>query len=217
MVYMFLLSVEIFLLFFLSGIISKKLSEFLSINLISAIFLPGIILHELAHLFMATILFVPVGEIEFIPKKEGSKLKLGSVKIAKTDPFRCLLVGLAPVIFGVTVIVGLTYFFVSNYLFILQLKFYFFIILVLIYIYILFAISNTMFSSREDMRGALELLIIAFLVSTAIYLLGIRVSLVYLSFVFNEKFIELIRLSVIFLLIPIGIDSFLLWLIKVFN
>lgn len=217
MVYMFLLSVEIFLLFFLSGIISKKLSEFLSINLISAIFLPGIILHELAHLFMATILFVPVGEIEFIPKKEGSKLKLGSVKIAKTDPLRRLLVGLAPVIFGVTVIVGLTYFFVSNYLFILQLKFYFFIILVLIYIYILFAISNTMFSSREDMRGALELLIIAFLVSTAIYLLGIRVSLVYLSFVFNEKFIELIRLSVIFLLIPIGIDSFLLWLIKVFN
>lgn len=217
MVYMFLLSVEIFLLFFLSGIISKKLSEFLSINLISAISLPGIILHELAHLFMATILFVPVGEIEFIPKKEGSKLKLGSVKIAKTDPLRRLLVGLAPVIFGVTVIVGLTYFFVSNYLFILQLKFYFFIILVLIYIYILFAISNTMFSSREDMRGALELLIIAFLVSTAIYLLGIRVSLVYLSFVFNEKFIELIRLSVIFLLIPIGIDSFLLWLIKVFN
>jgi len=59
MAYFVLLLLEIVILFFLSRSMSKTLSKFMSINLISFLLLPGMIIHELAHLFIAVILFVP--------------------------------------------------------------------------------------------------------------------------------------------------------------
>src|ERR1035437_9168331 len=110
MVYVTSLLVEIVILFLLSRAMSKNLSRFMSINLLSFLFLPGVIVHELSHLLVAAILLVPVGEVEFSPKKNGDGIKLGSVQIGKTDPIRRCLIGFAPIFMGIVLVVGLAYF-----------------------------------------------------------------------------------------------------------
>src|ERR1700681_939898 len=90
---------EVFILFLVSRLMTRVLS-FLPIFLISFIFLPGIIIHELSHLLVASILFVKTGEIEFMPQVQDEGLKLGSVSIAKTDPIRRFIIGVSPIILG---------------------------------------------------------------------------------------------------------------------
>lgn len=195
---------------------SKTLSKFMSTNLISLIFLPGIIIHELSHFFIAVILFVPVGDMEFVPKKNDKGVKLGSIEIAKTDPIRRSLIGFAPVFVGLALIICVVYFFSSNILFLQNNNFYLFIVVILALIYSLFAVSNTMFSSSKDMEGTVEILITLLIIFTAVYILGFRPQLSYLDRVFTGKSFEMIQQSAIFLLAPIAIDLFILGAIKLF-
>jgi hypothetical protein len=216
MVYSVLLFVEITILFFLSRSVSKNLSKFLSINSLSIIFLPGVIIHEISHLLVATILFVPVGDMEFTPKKDNNGLKLGSTKIAKTDPLRRCLIGFAPVFVGLMIVVGLVYSFGQNVL-LLQKNLYIFITAILALIYLLFTISNTMFSSRADMEGALEVLLTLLIIFAISYVLGFRFPLAYLDKIFIKEFVGVIQKSTLFLLAPIAIDIILLRIMKLFN
>ena len=63
---------------------------------LAILFLPGTFIHEVAHFLTALVLLVPVGQPEFLPEAiEGNKIKLGSVPIAKTDPLRRFLIGIA--------------------------------------------------------------------------------------------------------------------------
>src|ERR1035437_2432032 len=101
--YSVFLLLEISILFLLSRSISKTLSKFMSINFLSFLFLPGIIVHELSHILVAAILFVPVGSMEFAPKRHGNAVKLGSVEIAKTDPIRRSIIGCAPFFMGLLI------------------------------------------------------------------------------------------------------------------
>jgi len=193
---------------------SKNLSKFLSINLISILFLPGVIVHELSHLFIAAILFVPVGNMEFAPKKEGLGLKLGSVEIGKTDPLRRSLIGFAPVFAGIMLVVGLVYLFSSDILSFQNQNFYIFIAATLALIYLLFTISNTMFSSKADMEGTAELLITFFIIFALAYILGFRPPLSYLDKIFTPEITGVMQKSTLFLLAPIIIDLFILGTIK---
>ena len=77
------------LFYFLTG------SEKAAVILFSILFFPGTLIHELAHWLMAKLLFVPTSSMEFIPQIQGGSIKLGSVSIAKTDPLRRLLIGVA--------------------------------------------------------------------------------------------------------------------------
>ena len=174
MVYVTSLLVEIVILFLLSRAMSKNLSRFMSINLLSFLFLPGVIVHELSHLLVAAILLVPVGEVEFSPKKNGDGIKLGSVQIGKTDPIRRCLIGFAPIFMGIVLVVGLAYFFSLNIHFFQSINFYLFLAAILALIYFLFAVSNTMFSSPRDMEGAVEILITLFIIFVIVYILGFR-------------------------------------------
>ncbi len=106
--------VEIFVLFLFSRILQKGLSLFIfqvtksmkwTISILAFIFLPGTFIHESAHFLMARILLVPVGKMEFLPKQEGESVKLGSVSIGRCDPFRRLLIGVAPFLAGTTLII----------------------------------------------------------------------------------------------------------------
>ena len=196
---------------------SKTLSRFMSINLMSFIFSPGIIVHELSHLFMAVILFVPVGDMEFTPKKSGNGVKLGSIEIAKTDPIRRSMIGFAPIFIGLAIVVGIVYLFGSNILFFQNLNLYVFIAVIFVLIYLLFAISNTMFSSKADMEGTLEILIAILIILGAAYILGFRPSAIALDKIFTKNFIEIIQKSTYFLLVPIVIDLFILGAIKLFT
>lgn len=169
------------------------------------LFLPGTILHELSHLVMATVLFVPAGKLSLFPEQtEEGRVKLGSVGIAKTDPIRKTLIAIAPIIFGLTLLFLLLYSTSHNYL-INDWRGALFIG------YVVFEIGNTMFSSREDLRGLWQFFVI-FLGLLAIgYFTGIRVS-VNENREIAEQFFELLRNLNIFLLVPLALDAVIIGL-----
>lgn len=162
------------ILFFLSKTVTTSLgvlihgvtkSRKLTIGILAFIFLPGTVVHEFAHATVAELLRVYVGRITLLPKVEGDSIQLGSVQIAQSDPFRRFLIGTAPLIVGIGLIfltfglfdkLSISGFWPSVALF-----------------YILFQIGNTMFSSKRDMEGALELCIALILVFGFLHLVGL--------------------------------------------
>lgn len=189
----------------------------MSVNLLFFIFLPGIIIHEFSHLLVAVMLFVPVGNMEFAPKRNGNTVKLGSVEIGRADPIRRSLIGLAPVLAGLTVVCTVVYFFSSNILFFQDKGFYFCIAFVLVLAYFLFAISNTMFSSSKDMEGTAEILITLLILFAGVNILGFHPSLSILDKIFNKELVAVVQESTLFLLVPIIVDLLILGIIKFFT
>lgn len=166
---------ELLILFFLSQSLTKALSAWfyhifrhhaIVIQLLSVLFLPGVILHELSHLLTASIFFVPTGEIEFLPEIRGDEVKMGSVAIASTDPFRRFLIGVAPLLGGLSILFLLFWYFSPN-LTILSWQ-------AALLLYAVFEISNTMFSSRKDMEGALGLLIFIGVIAAILLLMHVN-------------------------------------------
>jgi hypothetical protein len=71
--------------------------------------LPGILVHELSHWLSAKLLGVRTGKISLWPsKRQGNQMRMGSVRVARTDLFRSSLIGVAPLISGcfVVLIIG---------------------------------------------------------------------------------------------------------------
>ncbi len=169
LVFLFLL----FFLFLLSKTVSQNLgllilqitkSKNTTISFLAFVFLPGTIIHEFAHAAVAQALGVYVGEIELTPKVEGNQIKLGSVQVGQSDPLRRFLIGIAPLVFGILLIViaitiaskmEINGFWPKAVLF-----------------YALFQIGNTMFSSSRDVEGALELIIVILFTFVFLYLIG---------------------------------------------
>lgn len=172
---------EMILLFFLSREVTKSLSRLflhmfhsssLMIHLLAFLFLPGVIIHELSHFLMASILFVPTGEIEFLPEIRGSEVKMGSVAIGATDPFRRFLIGVAPLLIGFFVIL-LLFWYITPVVFASWQT--------ILLLYGAFEVSNTMFSSKKDMEGALGIIILFCLVGLALLVLRLPVVPVAMS------------------------------------
>lgn len=208
---------ELFLLFLLSRLVQKNLSQFLflitgsikwTIAILSLLFLPGTILHELAHFFFAAVLLVPVGKMEFIPKLHGESVKLGSVSIGQTDPFRRILIGIAPFLIGTLVILFTLYLSEKNILWKNSWA-------VAGVFYILFEVGNTMFSSKKDLEGASLILVLVALLTTLFYILGIHIDIQDINRALNDQTIHLFYQGVIYLLFPIGLDLLLLIALKI--
>ncbi len=74
----------------------------ISMALFSLLFLPGVLLHELSHFLMAKLLDVPTGRFSIIPRRlEGGRIQLGYVETVSTDFVRDSLIGMAPLVSGV--------------------------------------------------------------------------------------------------------------------
>lgn len=178
-----LLTKTLFLLFFL--LTDNKTT---SIHLLAYFLVPGTLVHEISHLFMAGILGVRTGELSIIPQIEEKEVKTGTLKIAKVDPFRRTLIGLAPTLIGS----GLM-FFINNYFLNLQsLNFYALRVLFssplnLVFCYLLLVISLSMFSSKKDLETIFIPLFILFCFSLAFYLGGFQIR-------FSEKILESLNL-----------------------
>jgi hypothetical protein len=155
--------------------------------------------------------------MEFAPKRNGNTVKLGSVEIGRADPIRRSLIGLAPVLAGLTVVCTVVYFFSSNILFFQDKGFYFCIAFVLVLAYFLFAISNTMFSSSKDMEGTAEILITLLILFAGVNILGFHPSLSILDKIFNKELVAVVQESTLFLLVPIIVDLLILGIIKFFT
>lgn len=70
--------------------------------------LPGTLLHELSHYLMARLLGVRTGRISLGPKtQKGGAVQFGAVEYRATDPLRESLIGLAPLVSGTIVVLGL--------------------------------------------------------------------------------------------------------------
>ena len=219
MLYIFILLIELFILFASSQMLTRLLSRIIfslsrnktiTIYFLSFLFLPGVIIHELSHLLTAGILFVPVGDIEFMPKVQGNSVKLGSVKVAKTDFIRRAIIGFAPFFAGCSLLIGVFFYFLPNIMNFSKTPVWeMFLIL-----YTIFQIGNTMFSSRKGLEGTIEFLLISVSILAVIFVFNIKIPLYVTDKFYNPNIISFLKNLNIFLLIPIIINLILLMITK---
>jgi len=216
MVYLFLFG-ELVLLFILSTTLSKTLSqtfytlfrsEKVTVMLLALLFFPGVVVHEVSHWLMAQILFVPTGRVEFMPHLRGNELKLGSVEVAKTDPIRRVLIGVAPFLVGMVII--LTFLFLYPVLPIVPEDIKPFIVG-----YLIFEIGNTMFSSRKDLEGTVELVLTFGILCSIAYLLGLRIPGEWISFFYSSDVLHIAEKAMFFIGIPLLINILLIFFLRV--
>ncbi|MBI3955600.1 hypothetical protein HY338_04080 [Candidatus Gottesmanbacteria bacterium] len=144
-----------------------------AINFLSAIFLLGTLIHEVSHWITATLLRVPTGELSILPKiKDNGEIQAGKLEIAKTDPFRHALIGLAPMLIGLVLIYLIGRIFFINLSDIFNTKN---LILNTIGGYLLFVITSTMFSSRKDLETMVIALPVMLLVIFMLNYIGVRI------------------------------------------
>jgi len=187
-----ILLIELILLWILSRKLSQNLfiavflltkSRPVAVGFLSLLFFPGTVIHELAHLFTAEILGVRTSGLTLVPEGiEEKNVRTGSVSIAQSDPIRRAIIGIAPIFVGLGALSLLAYFLpgiweqvaldAQNGIVMTSYAIYVFILMV----YALFAVSNTMFSSPEDLEGFWPVVGIIALLGTATYIAGIRIN-----------------------------------------
>lgn len=179
-----LILLQIILIFFLSRLTINELFRFLRMFfrkekiiyiLVSFLFFPGTIVHEMGHFMAATILNLRVHEVRLLPQWEKNRIKLGSVLYEKKDFLRGVLVGIAPIFFGL-----IFFWFLA--------KFHLFpsdsLLENIIFGYIVFAVSSTMFSSKQDLVDFVLIIPVIIIIVGVIYVFNIN-----LDFIFNNKLI----------------------------
>lgn len=217
MLYFTFFFLELLILFILSRTLTKVLSLFLyhisrsksfTISAIAFLFFPGTLLHELAHALFAGLLGVRVGTMEFMPKVEEDRVKLGSVQIAHTDPIRRFFIGAAPFFLGTSILLGILFYAAQNHLFTN-------IWLIILIGYLVFEIGNTMFSSRKDMEGALELFATIVLLIIIFYLIGVRITFFNPNEFLSQPLIqEVLKRGCLFLLFPLVLDTLIILVLR---
>lgn len=213
--YLLLFTFEFILLFFLSKLLTTSLarlffrltkSQGATISLLFYLFLPGTVIHELSHLLVAGLLFVKTGDLELRPKITEGEVRLGSVSIENTDPFRRAIIGVAPVLVGIAIV-----FTASFYLQTLSLKnLAWFPIL----FYIIFEVGNSLFSSGKDLEGTIELLIAITLVLTALFIIRQDFWQAFLIFLQKKELVSFFKNADIFLIVPLVIDLVIIILLR---
>lgn len=166
-------------------------SHRLGLVIYSLLFLPGVIIHEISHFFVAAFLGVQTGTITIFPSdfSDEGEQSLGSVQIAKSDILRSSLIGLAPLFIGSISIIAITSWQFPQLIdSVLSLEGTLNQLLIegrriiaeplnLIWIYLIFAISNTMFVSRSDRRSWPALLVLLVLLALIATWAGVSSSI----------------------------------------
>ncbi len=205
------------LLFLLSRLVSAQVSQLLfqvtgsrnlAIRLFHFLLLPGVVIHELAHLVIAEIMLVRTGGLSFKPEEDGEKVIMGSVGIERTDPVRRAIIGFAPVFVGILLISFFVFYFLSgnspmqypwNYALVF---------------FVVFEIGNTMFSSKRDLGGTIKLLFVIAIIIIIAYLLGFRIPNWIINFPNSPEFVSIAQKGIRILLFPIAIDLLIILLTR---
>ena len=172
-------------------------------SLISIIFFPGTVVHELAHFFAAMILFLRVHSINIFPKWEGNEIKLGTVLYEKKDFVRGVLVGIAPIfsgIFFLWAIAALNIFPSDN------------IFLNLLIIYLIFTVSSMMFSSKRDLIDLIYIIPFIVIFYGFIYIFDIKLDFIIRNQPLENALLNFLKQVNKFLLISISVNLTLLLL-----
>ena len=179
-------------------------SDFLTFALISLLFLPGTIIHESAHFLTALFLILPVKSMTIFPRWDENEIKLGEVLFIKKDFLRAILVGIAPIFFGIGILFSLFYFHIypANNLG-----------LNILYSYLIFSISANMFSSKQDLKDLLWITPVIIVVVMLFYVFDIKINMNTVNAIMNK-----VNLYISFVLILdivlIGFTKLLNYLIK---
>src|SRR3990170_4820904 len=149
-----------------------------AIWILAFIFLPGTIVHELSHFLLATLFRVPTGHISIFPnfkhiEKGKQDISMGHIQIAQTGPFRHTLIGIAPLFVGLSLLYFIAHLFFPNNL---QQMTNDQLLMTALGAYFLFSISLTMFTSRSDLRSFIFVAPVVILLTIALFLAGIRIS-----------------------------------------
>lgn len=142
----------------------------------SVIFLPGTIIHEISHFLAAAATGARTGKIEIFPEfiedildkeEEKKSVALGFVQVARMNPIQGFIVGIAPFISGMTLLVWLASLMRVNYLaenlWPLALETYLF-----------FVIANSFFPSWSDMKQTLPLIFLGLLSALLAWFFGFQ-------------------------------------------
>lgn len=217
MIFVGLFFLQLIVLFFLSKLLTRTVYQFLykitksrqkTAYFFSTFFLIGTFVHEVAHFLTALFLLVPVGQPELMPEYQKGGLKLGSVPVGKTDPVRKFLIGVAPFVLGTGLIIGGLFYSISNGLADN-------LVVVIPIGYLVFSIGNTMYSSKRDMEGAIELITILIAIFLAFVILGIKLTVFEFVLNFSSNYLEDIKKANIFIAIPLGIDLVIIVFLKI--
>lgn len=211
--YFLFLPLLLFLLYFISRETINSLFNLLILlfeekyvfSIISVIFLPGTIVHEISHYLTATILLLNVKEVTIFPKFQSNRIKLGGVSYEKKDFFRGFLVGVSPFFSGLYI-----FWLIHSLNFFPQLNVWFNIII----IYLIFAISSTMFSSKEDLKDLVFIIPIIAIFILLIYIFNIKINLLFENKIAIDHLLNFTKILNSYLLYSLIINLALLFLLK---
>jgi len=152
-------------------------SQHSSIVVWSIIFLPGTIIHEISHFLVAALTGARTGKIEIFPEyledemdEKSTHVALGSVQTQKLNPVQGFLVGIAPFISGIALLIWLASLLQVSFsdrniwLFILE-------------GYLFFTIANSFFPSWPDIKQALPFVVISLVVALLAWYFGFQIFL----------------------------------------
>jgi len=134
------------------------------------------------------------------PTWDDNEIRLGQVLFVKKDFLRAILVGIAPVFFGIGILFSLFYYniYPTNNIW-----------LNLVYSYLIFSISANMFSSKQDLKDLILIVPVIILGIIIFYVFDIRINLGSINAIINK-----INLYLLFVLI---IDLILFGISKLLN
>lgn len=188
-------------------------SREVAIHTIAFLFLPGTIIHELAHVIVAGVLMVHTGAVEFVPKIHEDGVRLGTAEVGKTDFIRRAIIGVAPVLVGLSIILGILFYFSLSILSGASFTIWVYPLL----FYLIFVIGNTMFSSKKDLEGSVGIVVLIISIVIAVYLLNYTQPLIFLNDQLNHNLSNYILKAMLFLLFPLSINFLIILLTKIFT
>ncbi len=137
----------------------------ITFTLVSILYFPGTVIHEIGHFLMATVLFLKVQNIKLLPEFYNEHIKLGSVIFEKKDFIRGILVGIAPFLFAFFIFYAVSAFnffpsdsFLNN----------------IIFGYLIFTISSTMFSSKKDLIDLIYVIPFLLIIAGIVYFFDLK-------------------------------------------
>ena len=182
----------------------------ISAALISLLYFPGIVLHELSHFITGVLVFLDVRSISLIPRalvaEDGSiGLQLGHVTYVKADPVRGFIVGIAPFFYGLLAFYGLfawkpfpAELFWHNALI----------------IYLVFVISSTMFWSKQDLKDLIYMVPFVVVIGGALWIFQIDIPSFLSSFVSSDLLVAFIKQANVYLFFSALINILIYTILK---
>lgn len=198
----FVFVVEIFFIYFLSRLVLQKayislrrigFGSKMIIGIISFIYLPGTIIHELSHYFMALLLNANPHEVSIFPVIEDKKVRLGHVIYEKKrgEFIRPILIGIAP-FFGALAVLWLIIYsrqFPGNEMW-----------KTILFGYLILTTTANMFSSKQDLVDIGYIVPVGILIFIILYLAPISIPTSYLTQTANAiaYFVQTIQSPLLF-------------------